>query len=117
MVGSNNILKITSATVTVEAPMHCSIELLTGRDIHHWKNFFINLRDNESNISYKKNYERCRALLCYAYSFWGELIKVSNEKGSVAFTFQFDSLDRLEPFEKDLQESVESAIRLHHNLT
>ena len=107
MTDSNSRLKITSATVTIEAPMHSPVELFKGRDIHQWEAIFIGLRDNEKNIAYKRNYDRCRALLKYAYSLWGDLKEVSNGQGSIIFTFKFDGLDELYVFEKDLPKAME----------
>lgn len=109
MTNPNNRLKIISATVTIEAPMHRPVILFKGRDIHQWEAIFIGLRDNEQSIAYKRNYDRCRALLKYAYSCWGDLKEVSNGNGSIIFTFKFDSIDGLKTFEKDLQKAVEGA--------
>ncbi len=109
MANCNNILKITSATVTVEAPMHRPLILFRGRDICHWENIFISLRDNEQNIDYKRNYDRCRALLKYAYSCWGDLMEISNGDGNVIFIFKFDSVSAVKAFEKNFCKDVEGA--------
>ena len=109
MTDSNNKLKITSATVTIEAPIHRPVVLFKRRDIFQWEGIFVLHRDNERNIAYKRNYDRCRALLNYAYSCGGDLKEVSNGNGSIIFTFKFDSIDALETFEKDLQKAVEGA--------
>lgn len=110
MISSNKTLRITSATVNVEVPMHTQINLFKERELYQWVAFFTNLRDNEQNTAYKRNYDRCQFLLKYAYSFWGELKEVSNGKESIIFTFKFDDISKLNVFIKDLPNDVESGI-------
>ena len=109
MANYNNELKVTSFTITIEAPMHKPLVLFKGRDTHQWEEIFINLRDNEKHYAYKRNYDRCRALLKFAYSCWGSLKEVSNGRDVIIFTFEFDSIEGLSIFEKELQKAVEGA--------
>ena len=43
MANYNNELKVTSFTITIEAPMHKPLVLFKGRDTHQWEEIFINL--------------------------------------------------------------------------
>ena len=99
--------KITAFTITIESPMHRPVELFKGRDIPQWETIFINLRNNEQNSVYKRNYDICRAILQYAYSCWGSLKEVSNGLSTLIFTFSFDPIDGLTVFERDLKKVVE----------
>ena len=102
-------IAITSVKIDIEVPMHKSIIIFTDHTINQWETTFINLRDNEKNVNYKRNYDRCRALLKYAYSFWAELDNISNKSGKLVFTFKFHSIEGLTNFEKDLYRAVNGA--------
>ena len=106
---NNTQVMVTSFSTTIEAPMHKPLVLFKGRDELQWEAIFINLRDNEPNLDYRRNYDRCRAILKYAYSCWGTLKDVSNGRNVVSFTFVFDSIEGLTAFDKDLQKAVEGA--------
>lgn len=106
---NNTQVMATSFSATIEAPMHKPLVLFKGRDKHQWEAIFISLRDNEPDIDYRRNYDRCCAILKYAYSCWGDLKDVSNGRNTVSFTFVFDSIECLTVFEKDLQKAVEGA--------
>lgn len=109
MAKSINVLEPTSFAITIEASMHKPLVLFKDRDIHQWETIFINLRDKEKHYAYKRNYDRCRALLKFAYSCWGSLKEVSNGRDVIIFTFEFDSIEGLSTFEKEFKKAVEGA--------
>lgn len=104
---NNNHVRAISFSVTIETPMHKPLVLFKTRDKHQLEEIFITLRDNEQNLDYKKNYDRCHAILKYAHSCWGTLKDVSNNFNTVSLTFAFDSIEGLTAFEKGLQKAVE----------
>lgn len=106
---ANTQVKATNFSVTIEAPMHKPLVTFKESDIHQLEDTFAYFRDLEQNIVYKRNYDRCRAILKYANSCWGNLENISNADDAIEFIFTFDSIEGLTAFEKDLQKCVEGA--------
>ncbi len=106
---SNIQAKATSFSVTVETPIHEHLVLFKDRTTNEWEDIFISRRDKEQNPVYKRNYDRCRAILKYSSSCSGKLENISNGCNAIIFTFVFSSIELLNTFVKDLNEAVETS--------
>ena len=106
-------MKVKSFTVTVEVPMHRRLILVSiyksRNNIQQWEDIFRSLRDDEEVYECKRNYDICRALLKYAYAESGELNELSNGKNCLIFTLNFDKIEALNTFVKNLNRAVEGA--------
>lgn len=97
--------KVTSFTVTVEVPM-CQPVCFSCTTVEQWEDLFTYLRNNAQTRNFKRNYERCLALLEYACSFSGTLKRISNHPGALAFVFEFESFTLLRSFVEKILTNV-----------
>lgn len=99
---------------TIAVPMHESIVTFANKDIYHWEDIFIGLRDNALNDTDKRDYDRCRATIKWAYTCNASLKKVTNSADdygtTIEFTFSFFSLEDLNEFVNNLCANVSGSI-------
>ena len=103
-------LEVIDYSITVKVYMHKPIEIVKGRDAYQWINTFLDLREEEQNPIYKKNYERCQVLLKLLGYCWGYIEDVKNGPNSVIFTFSFDSIAGLSTFARNLEQNIEKGV-------
>ena len=102
--------KAVSYSITIAVPMSKPIVVFANKDIFHWEESFINLRDKAVVTAEKKDYDRCRATLKWASTCGASLVKVANCADAfgktIEFTFAFADLAAMCDFDKNLKTSV-----------
>ena len=107
--------KAKSFATTIAVPMHKSIGIVIfANNIYHWENTLMGLRDTALNDTDKRDYDRCRATIKWAYTCNASLEKVTNSADdygkTVEFTFAFSSLENLNEFVNNLRANVSGAM-------
>lgn len=106
--------KAKSFATTIAVPMHKSIVIFANKDIYHWENTFMGLRDTALNDTDKRDFDRCRATIKWAYSCNASLEKVTNSADAygktVEFTFAFSSFENFNEFVNNLRANVNGAM-------
>lgn len=105
--------KAISFATTIAVPVPKSILIPVNKDIYHWEDTLIGLRDIATNDNDKRDFDRCRATIKWAYSCNASLEKVSNSTDAygktVEFTFAFASLENLNKFLNSLRVNISGA--------
>lgn len=105
--------KAVSFATTIAVPMHKGILIPANKDIYHWEKTFIGLRDTATNATDKRDFDRCRATIKWAYSCNASLEKVTNSADAygktVEFTFAFATIENLNEFVNNLRVNVGGA--------
>lgn len=105
-----------SSSITISVPIYKPICIFANIDIHQWENIFIKLRDDTNEIEWKRDYDRCRATIKWAYTCGATLENVANlvdvDEYNVAFTFAFTHFKDMCEFYYNLTDSVNAYIRV-----
>ena len=103
-----------SFATTIVVPIHKGILIPVNKDLYHLENTFMGLRDTALNDTDKRDYDRCRATIKWAYTCNASLEKVINSADAygktVEFTFAFSNLENLNEFVNNLHENVSGAM-------
>lgn len=103
-------VKVTNATIKVELPISRPVMgTCVTRTTSEWKDFFKELGSNAKDELEKREYDRCRAAIKWAYTCNGLVYSLNNsyDKGMhIAIVFSFESYEDLEHFMKHLNANV-----------